>query len=185
LALRTELDSIPSPTPYLSSSNQKCEEWLQRLGEKDRPRVGLVWSGSVEHKNDHHRSLTLSELLPYLPNSYEYLSLQKELRDIDKFALEQSRVKYYGENLKDFTDTAALCELVDLVISVDTSVSHLAGAIGKKTWVLLPYSPDFRWLHGRENSPWYESMKLYRQGENKTWLPVLERVGRDLGELLD
>ena len=94
--------------------------------------------------------------------------------------LEKSEIKYFGAELNDFTDTAALCELMDVVISVDTSVAHLAGALGKPTWVLLPYVPDWRWLLNRVDSPWYPSVKLYRQEADRDWGPVLERLAEDL-----
>lgn len=180
LAFKTELTSIPSPKPYIAASPQQSEEWAQLLGRKIKPRVGLAWSGSALHKNDHNRSLTLRQLLPYLPDGYEYVSLQKEVREIDKKLLMGSGIRHYGEELKDFTDTAALCDFMDLVISVDTSVAHLAGAMGKKTWVLLPYAPDWRWLLDRSDSPWYESMNLYRQDESRGWLSVLETLRSDL-----
>ena len=185
LAFKTDLTNIPSPQPYLAAAPQKCEEWAQRLGVKDKRRVGLAWSGGTIHINDNNRSLTLKQLLPHLPDCCEYVSLQKEVREVDLQVLEASGIRHYEQELKDFTDTAALCELMDLVISVDTSVAHLAGAIGKTTWVLLPYAPDWRWLLDRDDSPWYESVKLYRQDESGTWDTLLRRVGGDLRELLN
>jgi tetratricopeptide (TPR) repeat protein len=142
--------------------------------------VGLVWSGSTEHKNDHNRSLPLAELLHHLSDTFEYVSLQKEVRQSDQAALAASKLLHFGNELKDFTDTAALCECVDVVVSVDTSVAHLAGAMGKPTCVLLPYVPDWRWLLDREDSPWYASVKLYRQEEDRQWSAVLARVVADL-----
>jgi hypothetical protein len=180
LAFKTDLTNVPGSRPYLAASPQKRDAWAQRLGAKSKPRAGLVWSGSTLHKNDHNRSLTLQQLLPHLPDCCEYLSLQKEVRDVDKAVLEGSGIRHYGEELEDFTDTAALCELMDLVISVDTSVAHLAGAIGKETWVLLPYSPDWRWLLDRHDSPWYASMTLYRQDETREWPSVLRRMKSDI-----
>ena len=105
------------------------------------------------------------------------------MRQIDNEVLADSGISYFGEALSDFTDTAALCDLMDLVISVDTSVAHLAGAIGKRTWVLLPYVPDWRWMLDRDDSPWYTSLKLYRQNADKDWLPVLNKVSKDLKNL--
>jgi ADP-heptose:LPS heptosyltransferase len=102
------------------------------------------------------------------------------VREEDKTTLTDSIIKNYGEQIIDFTDTAALCDLMDLVISVDTSVAHLAGALGKKTWILLPFSPDWRWLLDRDDSPWYESVKLYRQGRDREYGTVLRRVESDL-----
>lgn len=183
LAFKTDLNSIPSPRPYLKSKSEKLEVWNQRLGEKSKPRIGITWSGSTIHQNDQDRSLALADLIQYLPRDFEYVSLQKDVRDSDKDVLTNSAVKNYGEHLSDFTDTAALCDLMDLVISVDTSVAHLAGALGKPTWILLPFIPDWRWLLYRCDSPWYESVKLYRKGEDRQWEPVLARVARDLTEL--
>ena len=183
LAFKTTLKNIPHPTPYLAAKPQKREEWTHRLGRKEKTRVGLVWSGSTSHNNDQNRSITLQQLLPHLPEHFEYLSLQKEVREVDKPVLEVSEIRYYNEELKDFSDTAALCELMDLVISVDTSVAHLAGALGKSTWVLLPYAPDWRWQLDREDSPWYGSMKLYRQDKTLEWSRVLNQIALDLTEL--
>lgn len=183
LAFKTEPSSIPSPSPYLVTKANKREEWIRRLGPTVKPRVGLVWSGNAGHKNDSNRSLALQELIPHLTENFEYVSLQKEVREVDNEVLAQSGIRHYGAYLNDFTDTAALCELMDLVISVDTSVAHLSGALGKHTWILLPYSSDWRWLLEREDSPWYESVKLYRQDERKTWGAVLNRVSTDLSRL--
>ena len=102
------------------------------------------------------------------------------MRTEDRAQLVSSNIRFFGEELKDFSDTAALCALMDVVISVDTSVAHLAGALGKTTWVLLPYAPDWRWLLDRNDSPWYASIKLYRQGKEIQWAPVLERVAKEL-----
>jgi ADP-heptose:LPS heptosyltransferase len=182
LAFKTEMTSIPNHSPYIASSNSKLEQWEKRLCSKTKPRVGLVWSGNSKHKNDHNRSLTLKQLLPNLPNTFEYICLQNEVREVDKQILSDSDIRHYENELIDFSDTAALCESMDLVISVDTSVAHLAGAIGKKTWVLLPHVPDWRWLLDRVDSPWYESIKLYRQTSFGDWFGVLKRIRSDLIE---
>ena len=151
------------------------------LAAKSKPRVGLVWSGNFQHKNDHNRSLLLQEILPFLPNQFEYISLQKEFREDDKITLESNpHILTFASYLNDFVDTAALIDNLDLVISVDTSVAHLSGALGKKTFVLLPHVPDWRWLLNREDSPWYPSMKLYRQKSVSDWFDVLDRVKLDL-----
>jgi len=180
LAFKTELKSIPIQKAYLKSSTAKLDVWSKRLGEKSKPRIGLVWSGSTIHKNDHNRSLTLNDVLKHLPPNFEYVSLQKEVREGDKDALTNTSIKHYGDQLVDFSDTAALCDLMDIVISVDTSVAHLAGALGKTTWILLPYVPDWRWLLDRYDSPWYSSVNLYRQDEDRQYAPVLEQVANDL-----
>jgi len=186
LAFKTELHTIPQVSYHITSDREKVAKWKAILGEKVKPRVGLAWSGSAIHKNDHKRSLTLSKLQPYLNPDVDYICLQKEIRDIDKALLAQHReIKYFGDALEDFTDTAALCELMDVVISVDTSVAHLAGTLGKPSWVLLPFSPDWRWLLDRDDSPWYPSAKLYRQERIGSWNGVLEKVQSDLIKLVN
>jgi len=180
LAFQTRLANIPSLSPYLASTAARREFWQRHLGPPSKPRVGLVWSGNVRDRDDLQRSLTLNALLPYLPSNFEYLCLQKELRPADQGALQASPIRFFGAYIQDFSDTAALCDLVDLVISVDTSVAHLAGALGKPTWVLLPYAPDWRWMLDRDDSPWYPSARLYRQGSDRSWTPVLERVASDI-----
>ena len=183
-ALRTELHTIPNPGSYVAASANQRSQWNRILGKKTRPRVGLVWRGRPEHTNDHNRSLPLAELLPHLPDCMEYASLQKEVQKDDEAFLRDSGIRHFGAQLHDFADTAALCDLMDIVVSVDTSVAHLAAAMGKPTWILLPYVPDWRWLLERDDSPWYPSVRLYRQSQRGQWGPVLERVARDLLHLL-
>ena len=180
LAFKTEVHTIPKPTAYLKVDSERFSTWRRILGEKSKPRIGLVWSGSTVHKNDQNRSLLLTDVLKYLPPEFEYFSLQKEIRQIDQQALASSNIKHYGEQLVDFAETAALCGLMDLVLSVDTSVAHLSAALGKTTWILLPYVPDWRWLMDRVDSPWYDSVRIYRQEENRQYAQVLERVVKDL-----
>lgn len=183
LVFKTTVGSIPCPTPYLRAEPGKLTYWRNKLGEKRAPRVGLVWSGRTEHTNDHNRSIGLAALLQQLPSGYEYVSLQKDVRDRDKPVLESTpHIRHFGGGLDDFTDTAALCELMDVTISVDTSVAHLSGALGKPTWVLLPFSPDWRWLLNREDSPWYPSVRLYRQPRVGDWDSVLRKVNAQLTE---
>lgn len=185
LAFRTNLDNIPTTSSYLAVSPAKVTQWTTRLGEKTKSRVGLVWSGSTGHKNDRNRSIPLGELLNHLPNDFQYISIQKELRDADKETLEQRpEILHFGQELQDFADTAALCGLVDIVVSVDTSVAHLAGALGKTVWILLPFNPDWRWLLDRTDSPWYASAKLYRQGEIGDWNGVFTELRADLSALI-
>jgi hypothetical protein len=184
-AFNTGLDSIPNRTPYLFSSQAKREIWTSRLGDKKMPRVGLVWSGNPMHENDINRSLRLSELIKFLPDGFEYISLQKEVRDTDLEMLVNSSIRHFGESLSDYSDTAALCDLMDVVLSVDTSVAHLAGALGKPVWVLLPRKSEFRWLLDRDDSPWYPSAKLFRQGVDRRWDAVLTLVAQELLKFFD
>jgi tetratricopeptide (TPR) repeat protein len=180
MVFATTLDSIPSPGPYLRCNPDWLAAWRERLGAQTRPRVGLVWSGSPDHRNDRSRSLALASLIEHLPPTCEYISLQTEVREADQAVLKYSAIRHFAEDIRDFRDTAALCELTDVVVSVDTSVAHVAGALGRPAWILLPYCPDWRWLLNREDSPWYSSIRLYRQSDDRSWKPVLERVAADL-----
>ena len=183
LAFGTRLDTIPASAGYLHVDSDIRARWAERLGPAEKPRVGLVWSGSVTNTNDHNRSLAVDELLQNLPDNCHYISLQKEIRNEDKQALQlHPELLHFGDELHDFADTAALCDLMDIVISVDTSVAHLSGALGKPTWVLLPYSPDWRWLLERSDSPWYPAMTLYRQTAPGDWNPVISSIGEALAE---
>ena len=176
----TTLDTVPCAVPYLRTNPAKVWAWQDRLGPKTRPRVGLVWSGSVTHRADHLRSLALSELLDALPDGMAYISLQKEIRPGDVDAVQASGMAHYADDLLSMDDTAALCACMDLVIAVDTSVAHLAGALGLPVWVLLPHMPDWRWLLERSDSPWYPSARLYRQERAGEWGAPLAKVRADL-----
>jgi lipoprotein NlpI len=183
MALGTDLASIPAPFSYLKAGEAKLTQWAEVLGPKTVTRVGLAWSGSPTHQDDHNRSIALSTLLEGLPAGFQYFSLQKDVRVADMAVLGSAQnIQHFGEQLVDFSDTAALCELMDLVISVDTSVAHLSGALGVPTWVLLPHLPDWRWLLEHRDSPWYPSIRLYRQSKARHWDDVLQAVANDLCE---
>lgn len=182
----TNSETIPREVPYLRSDPAKAAAWERRLGPRERLRVGLAWSGSASHENDRHRSIPLDRLSSLAALPFEFHSLQNEYRAGDFPAPGvHAFVRRHDDVLKDFSDTAALVEAMDLVISVDTSVAHLAGALGKTVWILLPYSPDFRWMLAREDSPWYPSARLFRQPSVGDWASVVSRVcealRRDLG----
>jgi len=182
-AFKTQLNNIPNQnSPYISTEIGVREQWNKKLGEKKLPRVGLVWRGNMVHKNDKNRSMDLSQLLKCLPQNIEYISLQKEINEFERQALQDRSVKNLGESLFDFNDTAAICDLLDVVISVDTSVVHLAAAMGKNTWLILPFASDWRWMLHRSDSPWYQSMTIYRQDALRNYQSVLERIKEDLIE---
>jgi tetratricopeptide (TPR) repeat protein len=184
LALKTGLNDIPAAQGYLRADADRTATWEKRLGPRIRPRVGLVWSGSTGHKNDRYRSMPLAELLEALPEGIEYVGLQKEVRESDREALRlRPDLRNWGGQLEDFRDTAALCCSLDLLISVDTSVVHLAGGLGVAARVLLPFNADWRWLRGRDDSPWYCSLRLYRQSSLGSWRRPLELVRAELNEL--
>ena len=176
----TTLESVPCQVPYLRTNPAKVLAWRDRLGPKVRPRAGLVWSGSTTHRADHLRSLDLAAVLSALPPDVDYVSLQKVVRAGDMPALEASGIAHFGDDLRDMDDTAALCACMDVVISVDTSVAHLAGALGLPVWVLLPHMPDWRWLLVRSDSPWYPTARLYRQQQAGDWSVPLADVAADL-----
>jgi tetratricopeptide (TPR) repeat protein len=185
LAFGTRLDSIPSQTRYLPRpSDVRTQAWEDRLGPRRRPRIGLVWSGNPGHRNDHNRSIPLQALTPLLELDADFVSLQKDARATDRTVLAQTAIVDPTADLADFSDTAALVSCLDLVISVDTSVAHLAAAMGRPTWILLPYTPDYRWLLGRDDSPWYPTAKLFRQTAACDYVPVIERVRTELAAMI-
>lgn len=184
LALKLRLDTIPAFASYLHAPPSRLSLWKERLPPRTRPRVGLVWSGNAAHFNDNHRSIPLALLVQALPPKFDYFSLQRELRPADEATLREiASIHHFGDRLENFADTAALCELMDFIVSVDTSVAHLAGAIGRPTWLLLPHLPDWRWLLRRTDSPWYPSVKLMRQSQPNQWQPVLEHLAQELQAL--
>jgi hypothetical protein len=185
LAFGTKLDSIPSGTPYLRPPTEQTLAWETRLGAKfgakKRPRIGLVWAGNPHHEDDRNRSIGLGALRPLLDMDASFVRLQKELRAGDEATL-RNRNDIFDptDMLNDFSDTAALICRLDLVVAVDTSVAHLAGALGRPVWILLSHTPDWRWLLGRNTTSWYPSARLYRQAVRGDWGEVVARVKADL-----
>jgi hypothetical protein len=185
LALGTELSTIPAPQRYLQAGEAAVARWARRLGAASPvARVGLVWSGRPTHSNDLNRSIALEELLPVTHCQRQWISLQREVRASDELCLKNTpAILRMGEELTDFADAAALIENLDLVITVDTAVAHLAGALGKPVWILLPYVADWRWLREREDCPWYPSARLFRQTVRGDWASVVKRVVGELHRL--
>jgi len=177
LAFGTRADTVPHNAPYLAADPIRQAVWKAKLGPKTRPRIGLVWSGSSAHGNDHNRSIALATLAPLLKLPLEFHALQKEFRADEQAMLARlPSLHTHADALQEFADTAALMAEMDMVVSVDTSAAHLAGALGKPVWLLLPSAPDYRWMLGREDSPWYPSMRLFRQPETGDWPSVIDRV---------
>jgi tetratricopeptide (TPR) repeat protein len=176
LAFGTTLDTIPGTVPYLSVP----EEALQKAATVEWPavglRVGIVWAGNAAHAKDRYRSLPLTYLEPLLrTEGVHFFSLQMG-PEAAQLAAIQVPVTNLGHMIGDMADTAALIQQLDLVIAVDTSVVHLAGALGKPVWLMLPFSPDWRWRLDREDSPWYPTMRLFRQPKFDDWHSVVKRV---------
>ncbi len=185
LAMGTRLETIPSQVPYLSVRPDLSAEWRARLGAKTRPRIGLCWSGNATHERDRDRSMRLADYVPLLDLDATFVSLHQEVRPDDAAVLSaRPDILHFGDALKDFTDTAALIGALDLVISVDTSVAHLAGALGKPFWVALTYVPEWRWLLAREDSPWYPTARLFRQDEGRAWGGVIARIRAALSDFI-
>ena len=184
IAFNTELASIPATAPYLEADAETVSDWRRRLDHSGL-KVGLVWAGRPEHKRDRHRSLSLSALAPLAPiDNVSFFALQKgaAVSQADH-APAGMRIEVLAPFFADFADTAAAIMALDLVITVDTSVAHLAGALGKPVWVLLPYAPDWRWLEQRSDSPWYPTARLFRQSVARRWEPVMVAVADALDEL--
>jgi tetratricopeptide (TPR) repeat protein len=185
LALEIDLATIPREVPYLRADYARVTAWRARVAG-DGLKVGLVWSGNPKHERDAYRSAPLRVLAPLLElEGIRWYSLQKEPRPEDRATLREVRIVDVAPELDDFRDTAAAIEALDLVVTVDTAVAHLAGALGKPVWVLLPEACDFRWLRDREDSPWYPTMRLFRQSCLGEWDDVVQRVRSALIACID
>lgn len=181
LALSLNNSDLFRPDPYLTFEPGKSIRVLESFHKSHTPRVGLVWRGSHFHANDKYRSIALETFKSCLAPVAEFISLQKDITNEELELLSQEKnVKDGNPLIDDFLDTAVLCTALDLIICVDTSVAHLAAAMGKEVWLLIPVSPDWRWMIGRDDSPWYTNLRLYRQSEIGDWSSVLGRVNRDL-----
>ncbi len=195
LAFGTTLETIPADIRYLKADVEKLLFWQEKLGEKSKPRVGLVWSGGFRPDQpelwsvNRRRNLPLAKLAALRNPDIEFYSLQKgqpaelELAELMRDNWDGPRIIDFTSLLNDFADTAALIENLDLVISVDTATAHLAGALGKPVWILNRFDTCWRWLLDRTDSPWYPTAKLYRQEKAGDWDPVIRRVKSDLTSL--
>lgn len=177
-AFRTDAANIPAALPYLRADPEKAAQWREVIGGATlRPRVGIAWAGSRTHLDDRNRSIQLEELAPLLSVRAQFVSLQKDVLGAESEAMRKLEpLLDVSERLLTFADTAALISQLDLVISVDTSVAHLAGAIGIPVWIALPFTPDWRWQMNRTDSPWYPQARLFRQSERGNWKAVVEEL---------
>jgi tetratricopeptide (TPR) repeat protein len=181
LRLGVTPDTLEKTVPYFRVDPAIREAWRQRLAALPRPRIGLAWAGRPTHPRNHRRSMSLLSFSPLAPLG-PFVSVsplrysQAELNAAGSTLV----IREFGKRLKDFAETAGLLSELDLIISVDTGVAHLAGALGRPLWLLLPFTPDWRWMFGRKDSPWYPTARLYRQPVPRDWTSVLFHVSRDL-----
>jgi tetratricopeptide (TPR) repeat protein len=179
--LGTRLETIPARAPYLAADPAQAARWAARIGAGAGRAIGLVWAGNPRHLRDRVRSLPAPRLAPLLRHDARWFSLQVGA-SADARALPPGPITDLAPELADFSATAAAIAALDLVIAVDTAVAHLAGALGKTVWLMLPFSPDYRWLLGRGDSPWYPTMRLFRQPSPGDWDTVVAQVGAALNE---
>ena len=185
-AFKTDIQTIYAPKSYLQAPSGQIEKWSAKVGEKVKPRIGIAWSSTSGFSYDAQRSVKLADFLTALPKEgFEYFCLQKEIKPEDEETLLQHpQIKFFGQHLDDFSDTAALIDSVDLVISTCTSIPHLSGALGKPTWLMLQNYADWRWLLNRTDSPWYPSIKIYRQASQGDWNSVFRVIKSDLLKII-
>ncbi len=188
LVFRTTLESIPHDVPYLSADAARCQFWREWLGDgSSRLKVGLAWAGRTDTVQRSRRAIRLHQLLPlFRVQEVDLVSLQMDDRAAEIWQLPgRQRILDPIEHIADFADTAALVSQLDLVISIDSAVAHLAGALGKPAWVLLPFTPDWRWMLGRTDSPWYPTMRLFRQQRAGEWDAVVVEIRKELQRLAE
>ncbi len=182
----TTLDTIPAKVPYIFADSEKVKFWQDRLADAIF-KVGIVWAGSPRHGNDHNRSCSL-ELFATLAaiDGVRLYGLQKgqAAGQVERLS-EIMTIENLSEDLEDFADTAGAIENLDLVISVDTAAAHLAGAMGKPVWILLPFAPDWRWMLEQTDSPWYPTMRLFRQEKWGDWSTVFQNMTEELRILVE
>jgi hypothetical protein len=175
-AFDTLLQTIP-PAPLWQADGVRRDTWRARLGTAGRPRIGFAWRGSAGHGNDRNRSLALQDVLPLVDESAAWFGIQKGMPDSDRLVLMGvPDLRVFDHEITDFEDTAALIAEMDLIITVDTSLAHLAGSMGRDCWIMLPFNPDWRWLMDRQDSPWYASVRLFRQPRIGDWASVMDEV---------
>jgi tetratricopeptide (TPR) repeat protein len=185
LALKTERTSVPADIPYLRADAARIAKWRPAIEALPGKRVALAWAGNPAHANDRNRSIPLVALEPLLSlDGVSLVSIQRDLRAGDDDVIARHRIAHVGAELADMADTAAVLALCDLLIAVDTAVVHLSGALGGAPWVLLPFSPDWRWGERGEQSPWYPRARLFRQPAPGDWASVIAAVREALARLV-
>ena len=177
--LGLRLENLPGPIPYLVPDPVFLQKWQSRLAELPRPIIALAWAGTPTHPNDHNRSLLLQQLAPLGVAKASLISVQKGPA-VAQAASPPFDLLNLDPEIASFEDTAAILSIADLLISVDSAPVHLAGALGRPVFTLLPFVPDWRWLLAREDTPWYPTMRLFRQAQPRNWSPVIARVADQL-----
>jgi hypothetical protein len=177
--LGLRLADLPGPMPYLAPDPVFLEKWQTRLAALPRPIVALAWAGTPTHPNDHNRSMRLEQLAPLGAAGGSFISVQKGPA-VAQAAGAPFNLLNLDPEITGFDDTAAILSVANLLISVDSSPVHLAGALGRPVWTLLPFVPDWRWLLTRTDTPWYPSMQLFRQAKRGDWAPVIAQVAARL-----
>ena len=177
---QTDAQTTPCADRYIATHADIAHQWAQRFPDKNKLQIGITWSGSAQHVNDQNRSMSLAQLLPLFNLDADWHVLQTDIRPSDEAMLAQTPLKDWRHELTNLHETAGLLEQLDLLITVDTSVAHLSAALGKPTWIMLPFAPDFRWLLNRNDSPWYPSVHLFRQAQPKDWASVIEPIYQTL-----
>jgi hypothetical protein len=181
LAFGTTIETIPIDIPYLIADGKLVKKWQKKITNK-KPRIGIVWRGNPNNPVESKRALPVSLLMALANADVMLISLKIDVNEDEQLILDQHNVMCIDHQINDFDDTAAIIENLDLVISTDTSVVHLAGALGKPVWVLLAFSADWRWHISRLDSPWYPSARLCRQPSMGDWDSVIKNIKKSVDE---
>ncbi|TCP97699.1 Tfp pilus assembly protein PilF [Cricetibacter osteomyelitidis] len=180
----TTVDNIPNKAPYLQVEAEFDRKWKKQIPASKKLKIGIVWAGSKTNARDHQRSIALDELQSILDFDADFHCIQKDISKFDRVkAAKIKNLTLWDKELNDFSDTAGLIEQLDLIVTIDSSVAHLAGAMGKPTWVLINGFPDFRWLLNRDDCAWYDSVRVFRQDDDLNWQPTIEKVRSALEQL--
>jgi len=168
-------DNIPNQVPYLQAKKEKIFQWRRKLEKNNKLKIGIAWKGNPLNSDDFKRSYQLKDVIDIFDSRYEWISLHHEISSEEEEIINNSNIINLAYSQKNFDDLVAICECLDLIITVDTSIVHLAGALGKNTFLLLAYNPDFRWLKEIDNSPWYPTIKIFRHGRNTSWRYLVKK----------